>query len=103
MSHRPIIDAGPGLNFFSSTRNASSSAHSDHCAHKRRCANEIIRKSRQDSRFAAANTVWAKLPERLMQVLSDDATPELATVVHRISKLPMRERLKNPKDLGRQW
>jgi len=71
--------------------------------HARDGARRDNAQSRQDSRFVAANTVWVKLPERLMQVLSDDATPELATVVHRISKLPMRERLKNPKDLGRQW
>ncbi|MFD8492268.1 hypothetical protein [Amycolatopsis sp. NPDC059657] len=35
-----------------------------------------------------------------MQILSDDQTPELAAVVHRITQLPMEERLKHPKDLG---
>lgn len=35
-----------------------------------------------------------------MQILSDDQTPELAAVVHRITRLLMEERLKHPKDLG---
>jgi hypothetical protein len=35
-----------------------------------------------------------------VQILSDDQTPELAAVVHRITQLPMVERLKHPKDLG---
>ncbi|WP_262402804.1 hypothetical protein [Actinomadura sp. CNU-125] len=35
-----------------------------------------------------------------MQVLSDDVTPELAAVVHRITRLPMEERLRQSKDLG---
>ena len=33
-------------------------------------------------------------------MLSDDATPELATVIQRISGLPMDERRRHPKDLG---
>jgi hypothetical protein len=35
-----------------------------------------------------------------VQILSDDQTPELAAVVHRITRQPMEERLKHPKDLG---
>lgn len=35
-----------------------------------------------------------------MQVLSDDQTPELAAVVHRITRQSMEQRLKHPKDLG---
>jgi hypothetical protein len=35
-----------------------------------------------------------------MQVLSDDHTPELAAVVHRITRQPMEQRLKRTKDLG---
>jgi hypothetical protein len=35
-----------------------------------------------------------------VQILSDDQTPELAAVVHRITQQPMEERLKHPKDLG---
>lgn len=33
-------------------------------------------------------------------MLSDDQTPELATVVHRITQQPMKQRVKHPKDLG---
>ncbi len=33
-------------------------------------------------------------------MLSDDQTTELAAVVHRITRQPMEQRLKHPKDLG---
>ena len=61
---------------------------------------EVLRKSRQDRRFSMAEKVWRKLPERLMQILSDDPTPELAAAVNRISGLPLDDRLKDSKDLG---
>jgi hypothetical protein len=60
----------------------------------------VLRKSQQDARFRAAATVWRKLTPRWIQILSDDATPELATVVQRISRLPMNERRRQAKDLG---
>lgn len=60
----------------------------------------MLRKSRQDDRFRAAATVWRKLTARWIQILPDDVTPELATVVQRISGLPMAERMLHGKDLG---
>jgi hypothetical protein len=61
---------------------------------------EVFRKSQQDARFRAAAAVWRKLTPNWMQILSDDQTSELATVVHRITRQPMEQRLKHPKDLG---
>lgn len=61
---------------------------------------EVLRKARQDGRFRAAAAVWQKLTPKWVQILSDDQTPELAAVVHRITQQPMEERLKHPKDLG---
>jgi hypothetical protein len=61
---------------------------------------EVMRKSQQDDRFRAAGTVWRKLTANWIQILSDDATPELATVVQRVSGLPIHERRRQPKDLG---
>lgn len=60
----------------------------------------MFRKSRQDERFRAAAAVWRKLTPTWMQVLSDDQTPELAAVVHRIARQSMEQRLKRSKDLG---
>lgn len=60
----------------------------------------MLRKSQQDERFRAAATVWRKLTTRWIEILPDDATPELATVVQRVSGLPMDERRRQPKDLG---
>ncbi|MFF0234355.1 hypothetical protein [Micromonospora sp. NPDC005254] len=59
-----------------------------------------MRKSRDDPRFRPAATVWRKLAPRWLQILSDDETPELAAVVHRITRQPMHERLKQSRDLG---
>jgi hypothetical protein len=61
---------------------------------------EVFRKSRQDERFRAAAVVWRKLTPNWMQVLPDDHTPELAAVVHRMTRRPLEERLQRRKDLG---
>ncbi|REF37152.1 hypothetical protein [Thermasporomyces composti] len=100
MSRRPIIDAGPGLNFFAINKERLLFDTLGPLSVPETVRDEILRKSRQDERFRAAEVVWRKLPERLMQVLPDDVTPELEAVVRRISRLPMRERLKHRKDLG---
>lgn len=100
MSHRPIIDAGPGLNFFSINKERLLIGTLGPLCAPETVKKELLRKSRQDSRFRNAERVWNKLPERYMQVLSDDVTPELAAVVHRITRLPLVERLQHSKDLG---
>lgn len=100
MSRRPIIDAGPGLNFFSINKERLLLGTLGPLCAPETVRDEILRKAKADRRFAAAQTVWSKLPERLMQVMSDDEVPALAAVVHRISRLPMSERLKQRRDLG---
>ncbi|GAA4238324.1 hypothetical protein GCM10022254_53800 [Actinomadura meridiana] len=100
MSHRPIIDAGPGLNFFSINKERLLFDTLGPLCAPEAVRDELLRKSKQDSRFRNAERVWSKLPERYMQVLSDDVTPELAATVARIGQLPMRERLRQSKDLG---
>ncbi|WP_235681608.1 hypothetical protein [Tomitella gaofuii] len=61
---------------------------------------EILRKARQEPRFRAAGTVWSKLPARLMEILSDDVTPELAAAVQRISNVSFDQRMHSGRDLG---
>jgi hypothetical protein len=100
MSHRPIIDAGPGLNFFSINRERLLIGTLGPLCAPETVRDELLRKARQDQRFHAAEKVWRKLPDRLMQVLPDDVTPELEAVVLRVTQLPMQERLKHSKDLG---
>ncbi|SNT00575.1 hypothetical protein SAMN05443665_10146 [Actinomadura meyerae] len=100
MRHRPIIDAGPGLNFFSINKERLLIGTLGPLCAPETVKNELLRKSRQDNRFRNAVRVWNKLPERYMRVLSDDVTPELAAVVHRITRLPLEERLRHSKDLG---
>ena len=100
MSVRPIIDAGPGLNFLSVNKERLLIAVLGPFSAPETVQDEVFRKSAQDSRFQAAATVWRKLTPRWIQILSDDATPELAAVVQRISGSPMDERKRQAKDLG---
>ncbi|HWE90438.1 MAG TPA: hypothetical protein VG317_13335 [Pseudonocardiaceae bacterium] len=100
MSHRPIIDAGPGLNFFSINKERLLIGVLGQLSAPECVEEEVFRKSRRDARFRSAATVWRKLAPKWVQILSDDQTPELATVVHRITRQPMEQRLKHPKDLG---
>ena len=100
MSVRPIIDAGPGLNFLSVNKERLLIAVLGPFSVPEAVQGEVLRKSRQDDRFRAAAAVWKKLTPRWIEILSDDVTPELATVVQRISGLPMDQRRRQPKDLG---
>jgi hypothetical protein len=100
MSHRPIIDAGPSLNFFSINKERLLVGVLGPLTAPETVQAEVLRKSRDDERFHAATTVWRKLAPRWIQILPDDETPELAAVVYRVTRQPMEERLKHPKDLG---
>jgi hypothetical protein len=100
MSHRPIIDAGPGLNFLSINKERLLIGVLGQLSAPETVQDEVLRKARQDERFRAAAAVWRKLTPKWVQILSDDQTPELAAVVHRITQQPMEERLKHSKDLG---
>lgn len=100
MSHRPIIDAGPGLNFLSIHQERLLIRVLGKLSAPETVETEVLRKSRSDERFHAAAKVWRKLTPNWMQVLRDDHTPELAAVVQRITHQPMGERRKRPKDLG---
>jgi hypothetical protein len=100
MSHRPIIDAGPGLNFFSTNQERLLIATLGPLCLPETVRDEMVRKARQDNRFRSAETVLNKLPDRLMEILSDDVTDALSVVILRMTRLPMYERMKNSKDLG---
>lgn len=100
MSRRPIIDAGPSLNFLSIHKERLLISVLGRLSAPEVVQEEVLRKSRQDQRFSDAETVWRKLTPVWMQILSDDQTPELAAVVQRIGGQPFQERLKRPKDLG---
>lgn len=100
MSHRPIMDAGPGINFFSVNKERLLFEALGPLCVPEVVKTEILRKARQDQRFAAAEKVWKKLPERLMTVISDDVTAELASAVQRICGTPIEQRVHLGRDLG---
>lgn len=100
MSHRPVIDAGPSLNFLSINKAALLIDVLGPLSAPETVQDEVLRKSRQDHRFRAAERAWRMLIPTWIEVLSDDPAPELAAVVHRITRQPMNERLRHSKDLG---
>ncbi|MGK8466492.1 hypothetical protein [Nocardia cyriacigeorgica] len=57
MSHPPIIDAGPGLNFFSINKERLLIGVLGRISAPETVQTEILRKSRHDPRFRAAATV----------------------------------------------
>lgn len=100
MSQRPIMDAGPGINFLSVNKERLLFSTLGALSVPEAVETEILRKADQDQRFAAAGLVWKKLPARLMEVLSDDVTDELSAAVQRISGVPLDQRIRSGKDLG---
>ncbi|WP_081296413.1 hypothetical protein ACSAM2_01085 [Actinomyces oris] len=101
MSLRPIMDAGPGLNFLSLNKERLLFDTVGPLRVPEKVEEEILRKSRQDRRFSAAENVWRRLPERLLQVLSDDSTNEdLSRAVGRISGTSFEQRIRISKNLG---
>ena len=100
MSQRLIMDAGPGINFFSLNKERLLFGTLGALAVPEVVKQEIVRKARQDHRFAAAERVLHKVPQRLLEVISDDVTDELAASVHRIAGMPIEQRVRSSKDLG---
>lgn len=100
MSHRPIIDAGPGLNFLSINQERLLIRVLGKLSAPETVQSEVFSKARQDERFRVAEGIWRKLTPNWVQILSDDQTPELEGVVQRITHQPMAERMGRPKDLG---
>ncbi|AMS05864.1 hypothetical protein DUY81_00895 [Acidipropionibacterium acidipropionici] len=100
MTGRPIMDAGPGINFFSIHKERLLFATLGALSIPETVREEIQRKSKHDHRFSAASGVLAKAPESLLNILSDDVTDELAGAVERICRIPFHQRLLESKDLG---
>ncbi|MEV6301402.1 hypothetical protein AB0M02_18475 [Actinoplanes sp. NPDC051861] len=100
MTQRPIIDAGPGLNFLSIHQERLLIAMLGPLSAPAAVETEVLRKADQDRRFRPAATVWKRLTPDWIRILPDDHTPELARVVHRLTLQPMAACLKRSKDLG---
>jgi hypothetical protein len=100
VSVRPVIDAGPALNFFSINRERLLLGTLGPISAPETVRDEVLRKAAADPRFRSAERVWNKLPEKYLEILSDNETPELNAAVVRISGLPMAERVREGKDLG---
>ncbi|MDV7246713.1 MULTISPECIES: hypothetical protein [Rhodococcus] len=100
MSPRPIIDAGPALNFLAINRERILTGVLGRISTPETVETEVLEKAKRDPRFRTVSGVWAKMRPGWIELLSDDQTPELAAVVQRLSQLPMAERKMTAKDLG---
>lgn len=100
MSHPPVIDAGPSLNFFSINKERLLINVLGPLSAPEAVQNEVLRKSEADQRFSAAGRVWRKLGPRFMQILPDDFTPELDGTIRRMTGQTLQQRRKRSKDLG---
>ncbi|MBT2272189.1 hypothetical protein [Rhodococcus qingshengii] len=102
MTVRPIIDAGPALNFLAINKERLLLSTTGPISTPETVRNEVIRRSRsrKDRRFPQVERVWNKIPSRLLDVLSDDPSPELVAALSRISQQPWTQRLARAKDLG---
>ena len=79
------MDAGPGLNFFSVNQERLLFSVLGRLRIPETVRDEMLRKARTDARFQQSESVLRKVPERLLEVLSDDATGPLTRHVERIS------------------
>lgn len=100
MSSRPVLDAGPGLNFFALNKERLLISVLGPLSAPETVHGEILRKARTDQRFGSAEAVVTRLGAKYLQILSDDVTAALDAAVNRISGTPMVQRLQIPKDLG---
>lgn len=100
MTPRPIIDAGPALNFLSINKERLLLSVTGPISTPETVRDEVLAKSHRDPRFRAVEKVWKKIPGRLLEVLPDDPTPELLSALERITRQPWGQRLSTAKDLG---
>ncbi len=97
-----IVDAGPALNFFATNNERLLlDVVGGYLSAPVTVRGEVIRKSRSENRFRAAETVWTKLESaKRITVLPDDVTDAMDAVIQRLTQMPMTERLRQSKDLG---
>lgn len=100
MNGGPIVDAGPALNFFASHNERLLFSSIGGICIPEAVRDEIRNKAKSDRRFASAEQVASKLPGGLLTILPDEETDELNQVIQRLERMPMRERVKHPRDLG---
>lgn len=97
---RPILDAGPGLNFMSVNQERLLFRVTGKLQAPETVVSEMERKACVDSRFSASQHVLNKVKDSYLNILSDQATPALSVAVQRICGSTLDEKASSPKDLG---
>lgn len=99
-SARPILDAGPGLNFMSVNQERLLFKVTGRLQAPETVVSEMEHKASKDARFSASQNVLNKVKGDYLSILSDQSSPELNAAVYRICGFPLEVRRHSPKDLG---
>ncbi|MEU4343350.1 hypothetical protein AB0H00_19070 [Nocardia sp. NPDC023852] len=100
MSAKPVIDAGPALNFLAINQQRLLLAVLGPISTPETVESEVLRKSQTDRRFERVGLVWSKLTPKWIEVLSDEWTDTLEAACDRQNNLPWTERKKQAKGLS---
>lgn len=87
MTTRPIVDAGPALNFFASGHERLFFTCLGGVSVPETVRDEVLGKAARDRRFRHTQRVVSKLPEQLWHVLPDSVTSDLDQVIVRLERL----------------
>lgn len=97
---RPILDAGPSLNFFAANCERLLFRVIGPASVPAVVREEILRKSDRDERFRPARQVMKRLTAKFWEELPEDSSEAMQRAVQRITQVPFEERMKNGADLG---
>ncbi|MBY8856365.1 hypothetical protein K7711_07750 [Nocardia sp. CA2R105] len=100
MSPRPVIDAGPALNFLAANQQRLLLRVLGKLSTPETVEAEILQKAGTDRRFKGVDLTWSKLTPKWIEVLSDDITDELDSACQRITATGLAERKSRASDLG---
>ncbi|MGW4364747.1 hypothetical protein ACWEKT_03795 [Nocardia takedensis] len=99
MNAKPIIDAGPALNFIAARQENLLLKSVGPLSTPETVATEVLRMSRTDPLFAGVELRWKTLTQKYIEVLSDEGA-DLDAICARIAGQPLSRRRRTGKDLG---
>ncbi|MFE6922634.1 hypothetical protein ACFVAV_16470 [Nocardia sp. NPDC057663] len=100
MTSRPVIDAGPALNFVATNQQRLLFKVLGPLSTPETVQAEVLRKPKNDPRFQRVPLTWSKLTPTWIEILCDDVTPELDAVCRRLSATGLTDRKARAQDLG---
>lgn len=100
MTARPVIDAGPALNFLATNRQRLLIKVLGKLSTPETVEAEVLRKARVDPRFKGVELIWSKMTPNWIEILPDDVTEDLDAVCRRLTASGLIQRKTQARDLG---